>query len=145
MSQNNKSIALACDHAAVAFKDSLITFLNAQNITTLDLGTNNNDSTDYPDYAKKAVDAISSGKSDLAILCCGSGIGMSIKANRYPNIRAAVVWDEESATLAKQHNNANVLCLGARFLESEQAKKMLSAWLNAEFETRHQRRLDKLT
>lgn len=110
-----------------------------------DLGTHVSESVDYPDMADQLVDKLNKKEADLGVLCCGTGIGMSIRANRYPVIRAALVYDEFTAKMAKAHNNANVLCLGGRTLDINTAKKLISIWLETPFEGgRHQKRVDKL-
>lgn len=137
-------IFIASDHAALEAKSKLIQFLENKNTQVTDLGPTTAARCDYPDYAKKVAAAVLKTPQSLGILCCGSGIGMSIQANRYKGVRAALVWDEESASLAKMHNNANILCLGARLHSQEKLEKMTLAWLNGHFEKRHQPRLDKL-
>ena len=140
-----KNIALACDHAAVSLKIRLRQFLESQGYTCFDCGTDSSASVDYPDFAQRACKRVQKQQSDLAVLLCGTGIGMSIAANKMKNIRAAVVCNEQMASMAKQHNNANVLCLGARLLSEQQAKNILQAWLSNTFEGgRHQRRVDKM-
>lgn len=137
-------IFIASDHAALEAKSKLIQFLENKNTQVTDLGPITAARCDYPDYAKKVAAAVLKTPQSLGILCCGSGIGMSIQANRYKGVRAALVWDEESASLAKAHNNANILCLGARLHSQEKLEKMIMAWLDGHFENRHQPRLDKL-
>tara|TARA_A100001015_G_scaffold101492_1_gene112743 strand:- start:1879 stop:2310 length:432 start_codon:yes stop_codon:yes gene_type:complete len=139
-------IALGSDHGAFELKNQLITYLNLkEDIQTIDLGVNTTESVDYPDFADKVVQEIRNGNVDLGILCCGTGIGISIRANRHKGIRAALVYDEFTAQMAKAHNNANILCFGGRTTSFEEAKTYLDIWLNTDFEAgRHQRRLDKL-
>tara|TARA_E500000178_G_C16970059_1_gene730468 strand:- start:814 stop:1245 length:432 start_codon:yes stop_codon:yes gene_type:complete len=139
-------IALGSDHGAFELKNQLITYLNLKEDTqTIDLGVNTTESVDYPDFADKVVQEIRNGNVDLGILCCGTGIGISIRANRHKGIRAALVYDEFTAQMAKAHNNANILCFGGRTTSFEEAKTYLDIWLNTDFEAgRHQRRLDKL-
>jgi len=111
----------------------------------VDLGTDNDDSVDYPDFAEKVASAVSHGAADCGILVCGTGIGMSIVANKFPGVRAALVTDEYMARMAKEHNNANILVLGGRVLEAMSAARIVAVWLDAVFEGgRHQRRLDKI-
>ena len=111
----------------------------------MDLGTNSADSVDYPDYAKKVCEEIQKGNSDLGILICGTGIGMSLAANKFEGIRAACVSDVYSAKMSRNHNNANVLCIGARVIGDEVCKLIIKTFLENEFEAgRHQRRVDKI-
>ncbi|MFH1803499.1 MAG: ribose 5-phosphate isomerase B [Pseudomonadota bacterium] len=139
-------IAIAADHGGVDLKSSIVALLHGQGHGVLDLGTDGSASVDYPDYAYAVAHAIKSGKADYGILICGSGIGMSIAANRYPEIRAALVHDRLSAELCRQHNNANVLCLGARLLGEATALDCVKAFVTTEFEGgRHQGRIDKLS
>lgn len=144
---NINTIAVASDHGGFELKKSVLEFLKAEHayLTVSDLGAYTTDSVDYPDFADQMANAILSKKVDAGILICGTGIGISIRANRYKGIRAALVHDEFTAEMAKVHNNANVLCLGGRTTSPEQAKALVDIWLNAAFEGgRHQRRLDKL-
>lgn len=139
-------IALGCDHGGYPAKESVISFLAKNNIKVTDCGTDGTDSVDYPDFAKKVCEEILSHKADLGILICGTGIGMSIAANKYNGIRAAVVYDEFTAKACKEHNNANVLCLGKRVLDDGKIVKLIGIWLNAVYEGgRHDRRLEKIT
>lgn len=141
-----KTIAIAADHGGVDLKSSIISALDDQGFSLIDLGTDGSSSVDYPDYAYAVCDAIRTGKAQSGILVCGSGIGMSIAANRYPDIRAALVHDRLSTELCRQHNDANVLCLGARLLGEATALDCVKAFVTTEFEGgRHQTRVDKLT
>lgn len=138
-------IAIACDHAAVDQKNELIKYLESQGHKVTNFGTNTNDSVDYPDYAVKAAEDIASGNSEKGIIICGSGIGVSISANKVKGIRAALCYNEETAKLSRQHNNANIMCYGARFIDLETAKKMVDNFINTYFEGgRHQNRVDKI-
>lgn len=140
-------LAIASDHGAFTLKSDLIRHLTVRGIDVLDLGTTSEtESVDYPDFADKVVAAIKTGQADIGILCCGTGIGISIRANRYPGIRAAVLHDAFTAEMAKAHNNANIICLGGRTVPSSQAAAAwVDCWLDTTFEGgRHQRRLDKL-
>lgn len=141
----SQKIYIACDHAGFELKQYLIEKFSASNINFIDLGCDNSqDSVDYPDYAKKLSQEIS--ENDLGILICGSGIGISIAANRFKHIRAALCHNEESAQLSRRHNNANVLALGARLIDSEDAIKITESFLNTEFEAgRHSKRVEKLS
>ena len=136
-------LAIASDHAGISLKQFFVHELKEYDFT--DFGPFNTDSVDFPDYAEKACEAITQGKCDRAILICGSGIGMSIAANKISGIRAAHVESSYTAQLAGEHNNANVLCIGERITGKGHAMAMVTAWLNAKFETRHQKRIDKIT
>lgn len=140
-----KSVAIASDHAGFALKAALKNWLEEQNIHYTDFGTFTPESCDYPDYAIKAARSVANREHEIGIVICGSGIGVSISANKIKGIRAALCWDEELAKLARQHNNANVLALPGRFLPEEKAIKMVELFLNTEFEGgRHERRVDKI-
>lgn len=139
------NIAIACDHAAVDQKNELIKYLESQGHQVTNFGTNTNDSVDYPDYAVKAAEDVASENSERGIIICGSGIGVSISANKVKGIRAALCYNEETAKLSRQHNNANIMCYGARFINLETAKKMVDNFINTDFEGgRHQNRVDKI-
>lgn len=139
------TLAIANDHAGLALKAALIPMLEARGFEVLNLGTDSADSVDYPDYGDAIARAILEGEANFGIAICGSGIGISIAANRHPGIRAALVHNIETATLARQHNDANVLCLGARFMSTEEATRCVEAFLTTAFEGgRHQRRVKKL-
>lgn len=136
-------IAIGADHGGFELKQQLIPFLHGKGLELLDLGTDSSDSVDYPLFGEAVAEAVSQKRADLGIVICGTGIGISIGANKVPGIRAALVTSPEMASLARQHNNANILALGGRILSLETAKACISAWLNAEYEGgRHQRRLD---
>jgi ribose 5-phosphate isomerase B len=142
----NKIIAIASDHGGVELKQSLTRYLQESGTEVADLGTNGIESVDYPDYAEKLSEWVEKNPHGAGILICGSGIGMSIAANRNPNIRAALCHDGLSASLSRKHNDANVLCLGARLIGIETAKDCVNEFLNSEFEGgRHQKRIDKLS
>ncbi len=141
-----KSLAIAADHGGVELKSAIINVLKERGIEVHDLGTNGTASVDYPDYAQAVAKSIIEGNAEAGILVCGSGIGMSIAANRYPQIRAALVHDRLSAQLCRQHNNANVLCLGARLLGDATALDCVDAFLSTEFEGgRHEGRVAKMS
>lgn len=136
-------LAIGSDHAGLPLKNALIPYLESRMIPYEDFGTETPDTVDYPHIAEKVCKAILSGQYDRGILICGTGIGMSITANKFPGIRAAAVSEPFSAILAKRHNNANVLCMGARVIGSGLATLITEGWLNASFEgNRHQRRVD---
>lgn len=138
-------IAIASDHGGFELKDSMVEYIKSLGNEIMDLGTNSADSVDYPDYAKKVCEEIQQGNSDLGILICGTGIGMSLAANKFEGIRAACVSDVYSAKMSRNHNNANVLCIGARVIGDEVAKLIIKTFLENEFEAgRHQRRVDKI-
>lgn len=138
-------IAIAADHGGFELKDSMVEYIKSLGNEVVDLGTNSADSVDYPDYAKKVCEEIQKGNSDLGILICGTGIGMSLAANKFEGIRAACVSDVYSAKMSRNHNNANVLCIGARVIGDEVAKLIIKTFLENEFESgRHQRRVDKI-
>ena len=141
-----QTIAIAADHAGFALKMALKKRLADEGYDVLDLGTDSEDSVDYPDFAGLLAEAVSQGRTARGVLLCGSGIGMSIAANRVPGVRAALVSDPETTRLARQHNDANVLALGARLIGPETAKACLRVFLATEFEGgRHRRRVAMLT
>ncbi len=136
-------IAIASDHGGFELKQALKK--HYANLNLLDLGTDSTDSVDYPDYAKKMAHEILSGRADLGILICGTGIGISIAANRYKGIRAALLYSEDAAKLAKAHNNANILVFGGRTMAVDDVIKRVDTFLQTAYEGgRHQRRLEKL-
>ena len=139
-------IALAADHAGYLLKDELAAWLREQGHDVSDLGTNRPESVDYPQYGAKLAAAIASDAAERGIAVCGSGIGISIAVNREPKCRCARVDDPLSAALAREHNDANVLALGARLIGSDMAKACVSAFLEQDFAGgRHQRRVDQLS
>lgn len=140
-----EQILIASDHAGFALKHELEVALGALGYDVADLGTNSADSTDYADYAHPLAKRVSSGEAKRGVLLCGTGLGMSYTANRYPHVRAAVAWTPEVAKLAREHNDANVLVLPARFLSAEQGVEILRTWLDTPFEGgRHARRVGKI-
>ncbi len=141
----NKKIAIGCDHAGFELKAELKKYLNEKNYSFEDFGTNTGNSVDYPDHIHPVAQLVEKGKVEFGIIICGSGNGASMTANKHQGIRAALCWNEELATLAKQHNNANIIALPARFVKFETAKKIIDAYLDADFEGgRHQVRIDKI-
>ena len=139
-------IALGSDHAGYLLKEEIKKYLDLKSIPFTDFGTFKIDSTDYPEFAYKVGNAISSKDFDHGVLICGTGIGMSITANKIKGIRAAVANTEEAAKLSRLHNDSNILCLGSRILEPEQALKILDIWVNTSFEGgRHQKRINLIT
>lgn len=141
-----KKFAIGCDHAGYELKEIIKELVASKGFEALDKGTYSLDSVDYPDYAHKVATAVETGEADFGILICGSGNGISIAANKHQGIRAAIAWMPEIAALAKQHNNANILSLPARFVSIDEAKAIVEAYLAAEFEGgRHQNRVDKIS
>ncbi|HLA94292.1 MAG TPA: ribose 5-phosphate isomerase B [Pyrinomonadaceae bacterium] len=141
-----KKIALAADHAGFEEKEKIKKTLDEIGVEYDDMGTMSPDSVDYPDYAEKVADAVSSGQYEQGLLVCGSGTGMAIAANKVKGVRAAVAWNEDIARLAREHNDANVLSLPARFVPEEESAKIVKAFFAAGFEGgRHARRVDKIT
>ena len=140
------TIAIACDHGGYDLKMQLIPMLEARGLAILDLGTNSSKSVDYPEFGYAMASAIRDRKTDYGVLCCGSGIGISIAANRYPEVRAALIHDALGAKLCRQHNNANVICFGGRTTGPDVALDCLKIFLDTEFEGgRHERRVKKLS
>jgi ribose 5-phosphate isomerase B len=139
------SIAIGADHAAFELKTHLIQFLDKEGYTVIDVGCYSTDSVDYPDFAHALANKIEQKEAEFGVLLCGSGIGISIAANRHKHIRAALVWNETLAALARQHNNANVICLGARFTAATYAEILIKTFLNTTFEGgKHQKRIEKI-
>jgi ribose 5-phosphate isomerase B len=139
-------IALAADHAGYEEKEKLKSTLDELGIQYDDLGTVSTESVDYPDYAKKVAEGVARGDYEKGVLVCGSGTGMAIAANKVPGVRAAVAWSEEIAKLAREHNDANVLSLPARFVGPGEASNIVKAFFAAHFDGgRHQRRVDKIS
>ncbi|MES2988254.1 MAG: ribose 5-phosphate isomerase B [Pseudomonadota bacterium] len=142
----SRRIAIASDHAAFAMKAELAIWLREAGHEVVDLGTNGPESVDYPDYGFALGKAVADGAAELGVALCGSGIGISIAVNRVPGARCALVSEPLSASLARQHNDANVIALGARLIGIEMAKACINEFLNTEFlGERHQRRVDKLS
>lgn len=138
-------IAIASDHAGRELKEQIVAFLKEKGMDVSDYGVDNPESVDYPDYGIKVARAVSKGMADKGILSCGTGIGMSIVANKFPNVRAALCNDMYTARMSRLHNDANILVLGGRTLEKDIALLMVEVWLKTGFEGgRHQRRLDKI-
>ena len=139
-------ILLASDHGGLQLKEAVKELLKEKGIQFEDCGTDNGSSVDYPDYGEKVARRVSDGSAEKGILFCGTGIGMSIVANKFPGVRAALVTDPFMARMAKEHNNANVLVLGGRVINGSEAREMIAGWLDARFEGgRHQGRLDKIS
>ncbi len=143
---NLLKIAIASDHAGFELKQKLISYLEEKDIKIKDFGTHSNESTDYPDYVHPLAEAMKFGEFDRGIVICGSGNGVSITANKHQHIRCALCWIPEIASLARRHNDANVLALPGRFLTGKQAFKIADAFLEASFEGgRHQNRVNKIS
>ena len=139
-------IIIGSDHGGLNLKTALISYLKRRGIEVTDAGTDGDASVDYPDFGQKVAETVAAGGAESGILICGTGIGMSITANKIPGIRAALVTDVFMARMAKEHNNANVLVLGGRVLDEQKACDLVGAWLESTFEGgRHQGRLDKIT
>ena len=138
-------IALASDHAGYAEKERLKPLLHDLGLEVDDLGTDSEESVDYPDYARKVANEVAQGRADQGLLVCGSGTGMAISANKVPGVRAAVAWSEETARLARQHNDANVLAIGARTTPTGEIPAIVRAWFSSKFEGgRHADRVEKI-
>lgn len=141
----HRTIAIGSDHAGFELKQHLLEKLRAQLREVKDFGTFSADSVDYPDFAHPVAEAVGGGEFQVGILICGSGQGVTMAANRHPNVRAALCWNVETAELSRLHNDANILCLPARFLDNKTAVEMVAAFFNHEFEAgRHQRRVAKI-
>lgn len=138
-------ISIGCDHAGYEYKESIKRMLSKKGIEVMDCGTHSTDSVDYPDFVHPVATAVESQNVDLGILICGSGNGVSMTANKHQDVRAALCWKVELAALARQHNNANILSIPARFVSLKMARNMVSSFVSTDFEGgRHQRRVDKI-
>ncbi len=141
-----EKIVIAADHAGYSLKEALKPYLTEMGLVVTDFGTDSDQAVDYPDTGGKAAEAVSTGLFPRGILICGSGVGMSIVANRFPGVRAALCLDEGMARLSRMHNDANILVLASRMTDMETAVGILRVWLTTPFEGgRHQRRLDKIS
>lgn len=141
----SKPVAIGSDHAGFEFKESLISYLEGRGIPFEDFGTYSKDSADYPDFAHPVANAVESGNYAFGILLCGTANGVAITANKHQHIRAALCWGEEIASLVRQHNDANILCIPARFVSESLAEKMLNIFMSTPFEGgRHGRRVEKI-
>jgi ribose 5-phosphate isomerase B len=139
-------IVIGSDHGGLNLKTALNSYLTRRGFQVSDVGTDNDASVDYPDFGRKVAETVIAGQAELGVLICGTGIGMSIVANKIPGIRAALVTDVFMARMAREHNNANILVLGGRVLDEQKACDLVGAWLDATFEGgRHQGRIDKIT
>jgi len=138
-------IAIASDHAGVEYKTQLVEYLKKKGINIKDLGPDNKESVDYPDFAHSVAGQIEKKEVDLGILLCGSGNGINMSANKHQTVRSALCWKKEIAELARLHNNANILALPARFISYDQAKEIVDIFLETQFEGgRHERRVNKI-
>lgn len=146
VNMSSEQIAIACDHGALELKAILINFMESKGFSVLDLGTNGPESVDYPDFADALAAALADGRATRGVLLCGSGIGISIAANRHRHVRCALIHDAYGARMCRQHNDANVIAMGARAIGSEVAKDCLDLFLNTSFEgDRHARRIAKMS
>ena len=139
-------IAIGGDHAGYEYKDKIIKLLKKRGVEVINHGTDGPDSVDYPDFIHPTADDVESGKADLGIVICGSGNGVAMTANKHKGIRAALCWNTELAALSRQHNNANIIAIPARFISQRMANAMVRTFLDTDFEGgRHQRRVDKIS
>ena len=139
-------ISIGNDHAGVEYKNYIREYLLVKNIEVNNYGTDSLESVDYPDFAHPVSNDVNEKKSDLGILICGSGNGVCMTANKYKNVRAALCWNKELAILSKSHNNANIVCIPARFIEKEEALEIIKKFISEEFEGgRHERRVNKIS
>jgi len=138
-------IVFGCDHAGIKIKEQIIKFVENLGHQVIDCGTFSEQSCDYPDFAFKVAQSVAQKIADKGILICGTGIGMSIAANKVKGIRAAVCWNKETAALIAQHNNANIICAGARFASADEICSWIKIFLETKFEERHLKRINKIT
>jgi ribose 5-phosphate isomerase B len=139
-------VAIGCDHAGFDYKEDLISFLEGKGIAFKDFGTYSKASVDYPDFAHPVALAVEKGEVAFGILLCGSANGVAITANKHAKVRAAICWGEELAQLARQHNDANIICIPARFVREGDAEKMVNLFMDTPFEGgRHQTRVNKIS
>lgn len=142
---SKRTLALGADHAGYEHKAAIIEYLEREGYTLLNFGTDSGESVDYPDHVHPVAGAIESREAETGILVCGSANGVAMTANKHPGIRAAICWNEQITKLARQHNDANVMCIPARFISSEEAIEYVKLFLETEFEgDRHKRRVDKI-
>lgn len=138
-------VAIGSDHAGYNYKEEIISFLDGKNVKWKDFGTYSIDSVDYPDFAHPVAQAVENSEAAFGILICGSANGVAITANKHQGIRAAICWGEELADLARKHNDANIICIPARFVRETLVEKMLEVFMHTEFEGgRHKNRVDKI-
>ncbi len=138
-------VAIGSDHAGFEYKEDIISFLDGKSVTWKDFGTYSTDSVDYPDFAHPVSNAVESGEASFGILICGSANGVAITANKHQQIRAAVCWEQELAELARKHNNANIICIPARFVREGVVERMIEVFMHTDFEGgRHKTRVNKI-
>ncbi len=138
-------VAIGSDHAGFEYKEAIISFLDGKNVTWKDFGTYSSDSVDYPDFAHPVANEVEEKKAAFGILICGSANGVAITSNKHQQIRAAVCWGEELAEMARKHNDANIICIPARFVREELVEKMIDVFIHTEFEGgRHCNRVEKI-
>ena len=138
-------VAIGSDHAGFNYKEAVISFLDGKNVTWTDFGTHSTESVDYPDFAHPVSNAVENGTASFGILICGSANGVAITANKHQGIRAAVCWEDEIAELARKHNNANVICIPARFVREGLVEEMIERFMHTDFEGGHHKtRVDKI-
>ncbi|HWH62281.1 MAG TPA: ribose 5-phosphate isomerase B [Ginsengibacter sp.] len=138
-------VAIGCDHAGFEYKEDVISFLDGKSVKWKDFGTYSTDSVDYPDFAHPVSNAVEAGEASFGILICGSANGVAITANKHQGIRAAVCWEDEIAELARKHNNANVICIPARFVREGLVEEMIERFMHTDFEGgRHKIRVGKI-
>ena len=138
-------VAIGCDHAGFEYKEDIISFLDGKSVTWKDFGTYSAESVDYPDFAHPVSNAVESGEASFGILICGSANGVAITANKHQQIRAAVCWEQELAELARKHNNANIICIPARFVREGVVERMIEVFMHTDFEGgRHKARVNKI-
>ena len=141
-----QSMAIGCDHAGFPYKDAIKALLENKGITVLDKGTNSLDSVDYPDFVHPVAETLEQGETQLGVLICGSGNGVSMTANKHQTVRAALCWNAEIAVMARQHNDANIISIPARYVSQEVALEMVEAFISTAFEGgRHARRVGKMS
>lgn len=141
----SKPIAIGSDHAGYDYKENLISFLEGKGYPFKDYGTDSKDSVDYPDFAHPVANAVENGEASFGILLCGSANGVAITANKHQGIRAAICWGEELVKLAREHNNANIICIPAKFVREGDVEKMVQIFINTLFEGgRHEKRVKKI-
>lgn len=141
----SKPVAVGCDHAGFEYKSMIVELLDAKGFSVKDYGTQSKDSVDYPDFAHPVATAVESGEAACGVLICGTGNGVAITANKHQNVRAGLCWNNEVASLIRQHNNANVICIPARFVSPPTAEEMVNIFLATAFEGgRHEKRVEKM-
>ena len=141
-----KPVAVGSDHAGYEYKNLIVDFLKSKGLEVKDFGTHSPDSVDYPDFAHPVSNAVENGEAAFGVLVCGSANGVAITANKHQDIRAAICWQTEISQLARQHNNANIICIPARFVSTTVAEQMVDAFFNTSFEGgRHEKRVNKMS